>query len=162
LYVSALREAVGAQTSGRFKHVTGYLVADRLSDNSLFLKEIAKYALDGMYAMDWSQLLANSLEQHKTPPGTARESGPDRQRMLTLIDELDDVMKRYGKTQSLTPPTTAARRPLREQRGRRPVLSRRRRKSAASRENRPRGDADGEAVSASRSHAGGRPTRHGH
>jgi hypothetical protein len=101
LYVRALRRAVESQTNGRFDQVTGYLVADKLDKNPLLREEIIARADDGMLAMDWTTLLTNSIEQHRHLLESLAQRAPTDERMLTLVDELDAVMARYGKAVDL-------------------------------------------------------------
>jgi len=60
-YIQIIRTKVQANTAGQFTTVTGYLVADGLTNDSALLAEIARMRRDEMFAQDWSTLLGQSL-----------------------------------------------------------------------------------------------------
>jgi hypothetical protein len=64
-YVLEIRKVVGSRTAGRFRYVTGYVVADRISDEGAFNDKIQSLLRDDMYANDWSGLLSNAKAQWK-------------------------------------------------------------------------------------------------
>lgn len=59
-YVRYMRSNVESNTGGRFKEVTGLIVADKLKDNPVIHDKIRSLALDRMVAQDWSSLLSDA------------------------------------------------------------------------------------------------------
>jgi hypothetical protein len=60
-YVRILMANINANTGGRFRNVTGYLVADSLESDPAMASRIAALANQHMFAMDWPTLFSNAL-----------------------------------------------------------------------------------------------------
>ena len=56
-YVRSIRSRVRTITAGRFRQVTGYIVADRLDREAAFIEKIEAMEREDMYALDWDALL---------------------------------------------------------------------------------------------------------
>jgi hypothetical protein len=56
-YFRAIKTNIGANTAGRFKFLTGYIVADALGNDPVTLDKIRAMAGEEMFAMDWPTLL---------------------------------------------------------------------------------------------------------
>jgi hypothetical protein len=86
-YVLTLRTSVEANTAGRFKHVTGYIVADDLAKDPVTLKRIEGLSKDGMFALDWNTLLENSIVEWRELIDLLVSRAPQDDRMKSLIDQ---------------------------------------------------------------------------
>jgi len=62
-YVREIRKAIDSQTASRFRYVTGYIIADRASEEPAFIDKIQSLERDGMYATDWGGLLSDAKAQ---------------------------------------------------------------------------------------------------
>jgi len=62
-YIRSVRTQLQANTASIFKWVTGYIVADKLSKDSIVIDKLISLGREEMYAMDWSTLLSQSARK---------------------------------------------------------------------------------------------------
>ena len=60
-YIRILRTSISANTGGRFKKVTGYVVADQLDRDPVVMSKIEAMSDEDMFAVDWPTLFSNAL-----------------------------------------------------------------------------------------------------
>jgi hypothetical protein len=83
-YIDAVRAAVEAETGGDFDRVTGYLVADRIEEDSAINRSLQRLADDGMYAKTWETLLDQSTAKWSEFFDILVERSPDDPRIRDL------------------------------------------------------------------------------
>ncbi len=85
-YIRSLRTAVRANTGGRFRVVTGYIVADKLGDDPDILGKIEDMAKEGMRALDWDTLLGTAVSAWKEFLGALANRAPRDERLAVLLE----------------------------------------------------------------------------
>jgi len=88
-YVLIMRSAIAANTAGPFKVVTGYIVADGLTDAAGNRDKVRDMAQREMYALDWYTLLSNAKRtwQDFLEVLAAREPEDERLKALLAANE---------------------------------------------------------------------------
>lgn len=85
-YVRTVRVNIEANTAGRFKSVTGYIVADGLESDSVTLDRLKTMKDDGMFALDWPTLFANAVSAWQEFLEILASRAPDDDRLRTLVE----------------------------------------------------------------------------
>jgi hypothetical protein len=88
LYVRSVRTQLRANTAGRFKRVTGYIIADKLSKDPVVIDKLESLARENMHAMDWATLLSQSVAKWKDFLEVLISRAPDDDRLTSLAKEL--------------------------------------------------------------------------
>ena len=86
-YVRTIRSKVKANTAGPFRHVSGYLVADRLEDDPVIFDKLMSLQLEDMYAMDWNQLLGKAISGFRQFLKALSMRRPDDFRLNRIAEE---------------------------------------------------------------------------
>ena len=76
-----------ANTGGRFKRATGYIVADKLHDRVELVDKIIALEDDDMFALDWPTLFGNAIAQWQEFLVILAGRDPQDERLQVLIDE---------------------------------------------------------------------------
>jgi len=87
-YVRTIRQAVKANTAGKFLRVSGYIVADKLQKSGENAEKIESLEKDSMFAMDWRTLFTRALDQWKDFLDILIDRAEDDPRMQALREEL--------------------------------------------------------------------------
>lgn len=90
-YVDAVRAEVEANSAGRFRLVTGYLIADQLTSSVDTQTKLRKLRKDSMYAMDWKTLLEEGVNTWREFLDILAMRSPKDVRLKGLLEILDDV-----------------------------------------------------------------------
>jgi hypothetical protein len=85
-YVLTLRTNIDANTAGRFKHVTGYIVADDLADDAVTMKKIEALAKEEMFALDWNSLLESAVVEWRELIDLLVSRAPQDERLKSLVE----------------------------------------------------------------------------
>lgn len=108
-YIDNVRRAVEATTAGRFKEVTGYLVADKILNADEHRPKIRRLAEAKMFVMDWQTLLENAAITWKELLDVLTMRSPDDLRLKSLLETLDDLHdvedEPIGETVDSSPPS---------------------------------------------------------
>lgn len=83
-YVRAIRTRVRSVSGGRFKRVSGILIADRLHDDATFLDKIEAMEAEGMRTLDWGTLLRQAGAQWEDYLDLLVERAPEDDRVAAL------------------------------------------------------------------------------
>ncbi len=86
-YVRIVGANVRANTGGRFKRATGYIVADKLHDRVELVDKIIALEDDDMFALDWPTLFTNAIAQWQEFLVILAGRDPHDERLQVLIDE---------------------------------------------------------------------------
>lgn len=98
-YIRDIRVELGAITGGKFRTVTGYIVADKLARTGSMRDKITDLAQHGMHALDWATLMAEALAGWQEFLETLVTRSPEDER---LKDLLTSPIK-YGKKAAKRP-----------------------------------------------------------
>ena len=85
-YVRSIRDNVETNTGGRFVHVTGYLIADKIADSQTIAGKIRDLARDRMFAMDWDTLVSSAQAQWGEFLEILASRAPDDERLQALLE----------------------------------------------------------------------------
>ncbi len=85
-YVRILRKYVDANTAGRFKKVSGYIVADHLEKDPVVGDKLEAIAREDMYALDWPTLFSNALAAWQEFLDAIITRAPSDERLRALIE----------------------------------------------------------------------------
>jgi hypothetical protein len=85
-YVRLVSANVDGNTRGRFQHVEGYLVADKLERRAEILQKVRDLERDRMFAMDWDTLLSRAQEQWQDLLEILAERSSDERLKILLED----------------------------------------------------------------------------
>jgi hypothetical protein len=86
-YVDELRARIEANTGGRFRHVSGTIVADRLEKSKPGnLAALKRLSDGGLYALDWATLLAEAESKYRDYFAVVVERSPDDPRVRELSE----------------------------------------------------------------------------
>ena len=97
-YVRFVKAELRANTAGRFKRVTGYIVADRLNDRADLADKVLNLAHEGMLAQDWPTLLSRAVSQWRDFLGILAAREPQDERIRALVtDERNQTQLGQGK-----------------------------------------------------------------
>ena len=83
-YVRIVRTNLEANTGGNFRRVTGYIVADKLDDDSVLMGKVETLERDDMFAQDWSALFAKAVSQWSEFLAALAEQDPEDERLQIL------------------------------------------------------------------------------
>lgn len=84
-YVTAIRDALDANSGGQFRRVSaGYLIADGVVKKPSLLKMLQNKEPQGLYVMDWSELLRTAEAQWTDFIGILGTRAPDDPRLRAL------------------------------------------------------------------------------
>ncbi|MEM7083230.1 MAG: hypothetical protein AAF465_10900, partial [Pseudomonadota bacterium] len=84
-YADCIRAAIESNTAGKFKKLTGYLVADKIEKSKpQCRKKVEKLQLDDLRVMDWDTLLSQAYAQWKEFFGHLLERAPEDERLQEL------------------------------------------------------------------------------
>ena len=86
-YIWIVRENLENNTAGRFKRVTGYIVADEIAKRQGISRDIMSMSREDMFALDWANLLANAISQWMDFLKILADRNPDDERIKGLIGE---------------------------------------------------------------------------
>jgi hypothetical protein len=93
-YILLVRKAVEANTGGRFRTITGYLVADALEADPANVEKITSLKSQGMFALDWQTLLSNALAAWQEFLEILADRAPQDERLKTLIEDGNEAKGR--------------------------------------------------------------------
>ena len=85
-YVRKLRKAVSANTGGRFRTVTGYIIADEIDKDSAVIDKIEAMQKEDMLALDWRTLFSKALAQWEEFLEALADRAPGDERIKALLD----------------------------------------------------------------------------
>jgi hypothetical protein len=85
-YALTLRTNIDANTAGRFKYVTGYIVADKLGQDAVTLKKIESLGRENMHALDWNTLFENAIVEWRELMDILVSRAPQDERLKSLDD----------------------------------------------------------------------------
>lgn len=83
-YVIKIRERFQANTGGRFKRASGYLVADKLSKSGDISTKIKSLTDDQMWALEWKILLNQAWAQWEEFLDVLKMRAPEDERLQSL------------------------------------------------------------------------------
>ena len=83
-YVGIVRTNLEANTGGKFRRVTGYIVADKLEDDPVLMGKVTTLERDDMFAQDWSMLFANAVSQWSEFLAALADRDPEDERLQIL------------------------------------------------------------------------------
>ena len=86
-YVRLVRSNLRANTGGRFKRATGYIVADELQSRAGLGDKILALDNEDMFAQDWPTLFANAIAQWQDFLVILAGRDPEDERLKVLIAE---------------------------------------------------------------------------
>ena len=86
-YIWVVRENLENNTAGRFKRVTGYLVADEIAKRQGISREIMSMSRDDMFALDWPTLLSKAISQWMEFLEILVDRNPNDERTKGLLGE---------------------------------------------------------------------------
>ena len=84
-YVRIVKAELRANTAGRFKRVTGYVVADSLNDRADLADKVLNLAHEEMLAQDWPTLLSRAVSQWRDFLGILAARDPQDERIQALF-----------------------------------------------------------------------------
>ena len=84
-YVNAISERLSVNSGAEFRHVTGYIIADRISKRPGVSTTIKQLQNSGMFALDWDSLLAKAQRQWTEFLKILADRDPDDQRLQSLL-----------------------------------------------------------------------------
>jgi hypothetical protein len=96
-YINTIRGNLSANTRGRFKRCTGYLIATAAVKDAAIVSMVTSMARDDMFYKDWHTLLAEAEKQYEEFMQILREHAPQ-----------DDRLKKLYKRRSNNRPRSAA------------------------------------------------------
>ncbi|MFL9960434.1 ATP-binding protein [Paraburkholderia sediminicola] len=84
-YINTIRERIEVAPALGFKHVSGYLVADKfLSSDAAMVRKLKRLNEDQMYPLQWVDLLARAKDQWKEFLDHLVERAPEDPRMIAV------------------------------------------------------------------------------
>ena len=86
-YVRIVRTNQSANTGGKFRRATGYIVADKLQARADLADKILDLEATDMFALDWPTLFANAVAQWQEFLVILAGRDPQDDRLLSLISE---------------------------------------------------------------------------
>jgi hypothetical protein len=86
-YIRDISGVIEVNTAGRFRDVTGYLVADSLENKASIRGKIKDMAQGGMFALDWDTLLNKALFGWQEFLETLVIRAPEDERLKVLLGE---------------------------------------------------------------------------
>ncbi len=89
-YVRIVKAELRANTAGRFKRVTGYVVADSLNDRADLADKVLNLAHEEMLAQDWPTLLSRAVSQWRDFLGILAARDPQDERIQALVADWGD------------------------------------------------------------------------
>ena len=89
-YVRIVKAELRANTAGRFKRVTGYVVADSLNDRADLADKVLNLAHEEMLAQDWPTLLSRAVSQWRDFLGILAARDPQDERIQALVADGGD------------------------------------------------------------------------
>ena len=84
-YVRLVRSNLRANTGGRFKRATGYIVADQLQSRAELVDKIQALDNEDMFALDWPTLFGNAIAQWQEFLVILAGRDPEDERLQVLI-----------------------------------------------------------------------------
>jgi hypothetical protein len=86
-YVRIIRVRMAANTGGRFKSVTGYIVADTLDKEGAITSKVESLADEGMLALEWETLFEKALAAWKEFLHILVGRAPEDERLKVLLQD---------------------------------------------------------------------------
>ena len=87
-YVQSIQTQLEANTASQFKSVTGLLVCDKLSKDSVIKKKLDALANQDMQALDWQTLLTRAAARWKDFLFVLVQRAPEDMRLADLAAQL--------------------------------------------------------------------------
>ena len=88
-YVRLVRTNLRANTGGKFRRATGYIVADQLQSRADLMDRILAMENEDMFALDWPTLFSNAIAQWQDFLVILAGRDPQDERLQGLIAERD-------------------------------------------------------------------------
>jgi hypothetical protein len=85
-YVRTIRTTIESNTAGRFKRVTGYIVADKIEEDPVVRNLIKSMAAEQMFAADWQGLLSEAKSSWTEYLEILVKRGKGDKRLQSLLD----------------------------------------------------------------------------
>jgi hypothetical protein len=86
-YMDKVGTSILTQTGGRFKTLTGYIVADKIGEDSALATKIRRLEQNRMYAMTWGELLGRAVAQWREQLEILVARAPADDRLRALLPE---------------------------------------------------------------------------
>lgn len=84
-YINTIAERVASNTAARFRNVTGYIVADNISNRAGVGRTVQQLQDHGMFALDWHNLLAEAQHQWAEFLNILASRNPEDERLQSLL-----------------------------------------------------------------------------
>jgi hypothetical protein len=84
-YILILRERVDVNTGGRFDRVTGYVIADGLSEDPAVRRKMADLERQDLFSMDWGTLFARAISNWQEMLSILASRAPGDERLQSLV-----------------------------------------------------------------------------
>lgn len=78
-----------ANTGGEYKYLTGYLIADNISKDSVALDKIKSLKNEEMLVMDWNTMFEAALSQWREFLRALSKRDPKDERLKTLLEDFE-------------------------------------------------------------------------
>lgn len=88
-YVNAISERLSVNSGAELRHVTGYIIADRISKKPGMSRTIQQLQNSGMFALDWPSLLAKAQRQWTEFLNILADRDPEDKRLQSLVTSPD-------------------------------------------------------------------------
>ena len=88
-YVNAISERLSVNSGAEFHHVTGYIIADRISKQPGMSLTIQQLQNSAMFALDWDSLLAKAQRQWTEFLKILADRDPEDERLQSLLTSPD-------------------------------------------------------------------------
>ena len=89
IYVNAISERLSVNSGAEFHHVTGYIIADRISEQPGISLTIQQMQNSAMFALDWDSLLAKAQRQWTEFLKILADRDPEDERLQSLLTSSD-------------------------------------------------------------------------
>ena len=86
-YVRIIEEKLTSNTGGRFRRVSGYIIADDIHERTGLPSQIRSMERDDMFALDWPTLFSNATAQWKEFLDILADRDPADPRLQALLAE---------------------------------------------------------------------------
>lgn len=90
-YIQIIRAWVDGNTGGRFRRVSGYLIADQRNNDPALLRTITKMRLDEMFVLDWQGLFQQAESDWSEYLAILASRAPEDQRLQFLLEEEEGI-----------------------------------------------------------------------
>ena len=88
-YVNVISERLSVNSGAEFHHVTGYIIADRISEQPGMSLTIQQLQNSAMFALDWDNLLAKAQRQWTEFLKILADRDPEDERLQSLLTSPD-------------------------------------------------------------------------